>query len=256
MTLTQEDLTIQHFARIREFRRFSDGGCGLGLKLYSPLDEYLAEHGFLTQCRYSGGWITSHKGLLALETRDKRDAERRKPHNDLARRVGRWLERQGRLSWLNQRFEISTRNDSRAVEHLDLTPNHEYRGRGLLGPSHYISRPDVISINNTTRRVNYEPWIFEVKVSKRDFDGDVKKPQKRLAYALLAERIYYACPKGLIAIEDVPTGCGLLVETRKGVFDVLLEAPRCKILHSAHIKKLLKYSQIESSAEPRIGSFG
>ena len=240
MTLTQEDLTRKHFARLREFRRFSDGGRGPGLKLYSPLDEYLAEHGFLTQLGYSGGWITTHKGLLALETREKLEAKRRQPHNDLARRVGRWLERQGRLSWLNRRFEISTRNDSRAVEHLDLTPNREYRGRGLLGPSHYISRPDVISINNTIRRVNYEPWIFEVKVSKRDFDGDVKKPQKRLAYALLAERIYYACPKGLIAIEDVPTGCGLLVETRKGVFDVLLEAPRCKILHSAHINKLLK----------------
>jgi hypothetical protein len=240
MVQAEQDLSRAHFARLREFRKFS-GNRGIGLMLHSPQDKYLAERGFLTQGPHLGLWVVSDQGLSALEARESFEAERRRPHNDFAIRVARWLEHQGRRAWLNRSFEVSTRNDLRAVKHLDLMPRLAQPGTGFVGPLRYISRPDVISILPNTHRQNYEPWIFEVKVSRRDFFVDVEKPQKRLAYALLAERIYYACPRDLITIDEVPPGCGLVVEVRKGVFEVIAEAPRCKIRHSAHVNRLLRF---------------
>ena len=236
MTPLQEELTRHHFARLREFRRFS----GSGLQLYFPADEYLAKHGFLANGRSPGAWIVSNKGLHALESREEIEAKRRLPHNDLAKRIGLWLEGQGRLAWLNRPFEVSTRNNLHAVKHLDLKPSLGQPNAALLVSPRYLSRPDVISIQPTTYQSNYEPWIFEVKVSRQDYYVDIKKPHKRLAYALLAERIYYACPKGLIASNEVPAGCGLVAEAKDGTFEVLVEAPRRKIRHSAHIKRLLR----------------
>ena len=238
MTPPQEELTRHHFARLREFRRFS--GSGSGLLLYFPIDAYLAKHGFLAKGRHDRGWIVSNKGLHVLESREKLEAERRLPHNDLAKRIGLWLEAQGRLAWLNRPFEVSTRNNLHAVRHLDLKPSLAQPNTAVLGSSRYVSRPDVISIRPTTSRLNYEPWIFEVKVSRQDYYVDIKKPHKRLAYALLAERVYYACPKGLIANDEAPPGCGLVVEAKDGTFEVVVEAPRRKIRHSAHINKLLR----------------
>jgi hypothetical protein len=240
MTTSDEPLRRQHFARLREFRRYSDGGRGLGQTLNSPVDGYLAANGFLQPGKYRGGWIPSVKGLEALEAREKLEARGRQPHNDLARRVGCWLERQGRLAWLNRSFEVSTRNDLRAVKHLQLLSSLDEPDDYFSGPLCYTARPDVISILPSQRRAEHEPWIFEVKVSRRDFYVDVDKPEKRLAYALLAERVYYVCPQGLLSVDEVPPGCGFVVEKRAGVFEVLVEAPRCKVRHSAHINRLLR----------------
>ena len=185
-----EVLLRKHFASLRAFRKHSDGGNALGLRLSSPLDEYLAAKGLLSPGKYQGCWHPSAKGLEALEHHESLEASRRQPHNDLARRIGRWLERQGRLAWLNRSFDVSTLNDLRALKHLDLLPLPNDVDNKLFGPLKYVSRPDVLSILPADRRADFEPWIFEVKVSRRDFKIDVDKPQKRLAYALLAERVY------------------------------------------------------------------
>ena len=77
---------------------------------------------------------------------------------------------------------------------------------------------DVYSITKHGYRVE-----IEVKVSKADFRADFKKKHKherlaaavkadcRIDYAMGAPRqFYYAVPKGLIGIEDVPYYAGLL----------------------------------------------
>jgi hypothetical protein len=238
------ELTRQHFARLREYRRFSEDGRGLGQTIDSPVDEHLAERGFITPGRHQNGWIISDSGIQALEGRESIEAARREPHHDLASRVARWLERQGRLAWLNRSFEVFTRNDLRAVKHLGLICSDKATDPMFLGPMRYVSRPDVISVVPADRRAQVQPWIFEVKVSRRDFLVDVNNPRKRLAYAILAERVYYACPEGLIAVEEVPTGCGLVVESSRGTFQVLAEPPTCKVRHSAHINRLLGNSRL------------
>lgn len=69
------------------------------------------------------------------------------------------------------------------------------------------------------------PAIYEVKVSRADFLADLAKPEKRLAYAALAEAVYYCCPEGLICKEELPEGFGLLCEMQ-GQFELHQEPCR------------------------------
>ena len=170
MTLAPDDLPRRHLARLREYRRFSEiGRLALGLPIESLLDECLIERGLLRPGSCAEGWVISDRGREALEVCELREAKQRRPHQDLAQRVARWLERQGRLTWLNRSFEVSTRNDLRAVRHLGLMPSLDWHYDGFLGPMRQVSRPDVISILPSVRRAEFEPWIFELKVSRRDF---------------------------------------------------------------------------------------
>lgn len=227
-------------SRLSQFARFSRSG-GLGLCIESAVDELLAEHGFIKPGPRRPGWVITEKGNEALQVRYEQFIEQRRPHEDLVRRVARWLERQGRRAWINRTFSVTTLNDMRAVKHLGLASadgaGHDVR---FLGPQRFTARPDVFSIARAERRTEYQPSIFEIKVSRNDFFSDVDNPKKRLAYLLLAERVYYACPAGLVSLDELPPGCGLVVETRKGIFRVLHDPPACKTRHSAHLNELLR----------------
>ncbi len=65
--------------------------------------------------------------------------------------------------------------------------------------------------------INMSGYSFEieVKVSKSDFRADFKKEKHKLflepdGKRLLPNRFYYAVPKDLIAVEDVPVYAGLM----------------------------------------------
>jgi len=102
------------------------------------------------------------------------------------------------------------------------------------------ARPDVLSILRSSGRSQWQPWILEVKVSKADFQRDVAEPLKRYSYSLLAERVFYVCPAGLIAEIDVPAGCGLVVELKVGTFSIEKMPAVCKPARYAHINSLIR----------------
>ena len=70
---------------------------------------------------------------------------------------------------------------------------------------------------------------YEVKVSRNDFRREMKKPLKRRYGMLFSNRFYFAAPKGVIPVGDVPTECGLLevVQKTPGSYDLVttIEAP-------------------------------
>lgn len=76
-----------------------------------------------------------------------------------------------------------------------------------LGPMH-SPRPDVFVINKSYAKPN--PVSYECKVSVSDFRSDVTKGKWR-DYLAFSEGVIFAVPAGLIAKEDVPAGCGLIV---------------------------------------------
>jgi len=104
------------------------------------------------------------------------------------------------------------------------------------------SRPDVISIVSSASRSEWNSWILEAKVNRRDFLLDVKNPAKRYAYGLLAQQVFYLAPAGLISEDEVPKGCGLIFEIRPGAFSIVKAPAECKPLRSAHISRLLRES--------------
>lgn len=55
-----------------------------------------------------------------------------------------------------------------------------------------------------------ESLAVEIKVSRADFLADVRNPAKQARWRDLTHRMAYAAPKGLVAADEVPEGCGLL----------------------------------------------
>lgn len=56
----------------------------------------------------------------------------------------------------------------------------------------------------------YEKTAFEIKVSRSDFLREMKKPLKRRPALSVSNTFYFAAPKGMLKIEEIPVECGLL----------------------------------------------
>lgn len=68
---------------------------------------------------------------------------------------------------------------------------------------------------------------YEVKVSRSDFLAELKNPLKRRRALLLSNEFYFAAPKGLIGVSELPPEAGLVEvdpEFRQG-FHTLVAAP-------------------------------
>ena len=89
-------------------------------------------------------------------------------------------------------------------------------------------RPDVFACLPALKVRNAASAISEVKVSRADFFADLARPEKREAYAALAEAVYYCCPDGPIGRDEVPEGFGLLCEVAEGSFVLRKKARRAK----------------------------
>jgi hypothetical protein len=238
--LQDGQLTVQHFARLRHFARYTWDPQELGWPLRGLIDEELASLGLLQPGGKERGWFISKLGKEVFEFRAAFEAGRRKPHHALAARASRWLERQGRAAWLNRNFELHLKPDQRVLEILGLG-HEDFASIISQGANRKtVARPDVISIVPSETRSDWNCWILEAKVSRRDFVLDVRNPRKRYAYALLARQVFYLTPAGLISEDELPTGCGLIVESRPGFFAIVRNAGDCKPVRSAHINRLLR----------------
>ncbi len=91
-------------------------------------------------------------------------------------------------------------------------------------------KPDVFSVRHTTVEAYLEPVVHEIKVSRADLLGDLKKPAKRAAYLGLASACWYvlgqdAKGRPIAAPEEVPAECGVLQLEGEHLV-VAREAPR------------------------------
>lgn len=154
--------------------------------------------------------ITSY-GIEELQAELDREKARRRPHHDLAGRLSQWLRAQGRITW----------------ENIELLVPRTEGGKQAV-------RPDVFSLAATYDEKRINPRIYEVKVSRSDFLADVAKPDKRAGYLHLAEVLYYVAPAGMIAADEIPDHCGLLVETGKGEFNVVKRAKKRPVELTIH----------------------
>lgn len=65
---------------------------------------------------------------------------------------------------------------------------------------------------------------IEIKVSRGDFKHEMNHPLKRTAAYRLSNEMYFAVPKGLVALSEVPPDMGL-IEVDAGVATISHEAP-------------------------------
>ena len=132
-------------------------------------------------------------------------------HEALVDRVSREMTRAGRLAWRG------------------LSLRARLAGDGNTDKARWcIARPDVFSIRNTSVEAYAQPVVHEVKVSRADLLGDLRKPDKRAAYLDLGGECWYVlgCDgKGrpIGEPDEIPAGCGVLID-REGRLEVARSA--------------------------------
>jgi hypothetical protein len=81
---------------------------------------------------------------------------------------------------------------------------------------------------------------YEVKISRADFLSDIRSGKWR-KYLVSVERLYFAVPKGLVDLREVPSECGLTVRGARGWYTPRA-APRREIesrFHAGFVQSLL-----------------
>lgn len=78
------------------------------------------------------------------------------------------------------------------------------------GRSHHsLQRLDGFALNclphNSMKRVCYE-----IKTSRADYLGEMKNPLKRRLGLHLSNEFFFATPIGMLSLDEVPSGCGLI----------------------------------------------
>ena len=167
-------------------------------------------------------------GLGVLHQHRQADIQNRSGHHSLGERLAHHLRSEGRITWED-------------IEFKNLVADKESKTPGGDCYAYWrVVRPDVFSIAPSLNIKTANPCVHEVKVSRADFLSDLAKPQKREAYALLAQAVYYVAPEGIIQTSEVPQGMGLMVERKQGEFVLLKRPKKNKVeLHPHHFLNLI-----------------
>jgi hypothetical protein len=89
----------------------------------------------------------------------------------------------------------------------------------------HVQRADVITVKPSYTR--FCVAIYEVKVSRADFQGDLRAEKWR-GYLSHCHRIFFAVPAGMVKKEEIPPEAGLIVRGPKG-WQVQKSAPAREI---------------------------
>jgi hypothetical protein len=203
VTDSQPRITRRHLTRLRQIHRSSGWPCR------DPIEIDLLVAGLVHSVRDEQGRETLHltpAGLQALAESHATNRASRNAHDDLVMRVAQQVQREGRVAWtgLNLRAQVD----------------------GVWAQA----IPDLFSIRHTTVEAYLEPVVHEIKVSRADLLGDLKRPQKRAAYLAMASQVYYVLGQTTTGApiaqpDDIPPACGVMIASGDRV-DVVRVAPR------------------------------
>ena len=236
-------LTRRHQQRLREVYRSA------GWPSADPLEVELLAAGLLERRCSPEGHETlrlTDAGIQVLAQSHASNRAARSPHEALVARVADDLGRSGRLAWrgLSLRVPLPDRlfvapNSASSTSCVSSTGVAEPAALGKLfdedaaaAPDHRwcMAMPDVFSIRRSSVEAYLEPVVHEIKVSRADLLGDLKKPAKRAAYLAMAGACWYVLGvdvKGrpIARPDEVPPECGVLQLTGTALV-VARPAPR------------------------------
>jgi len=204
-------LTRLHARRLREVYRSAGWPC------CDPVEIDLLAAGLLERVRTPQGHETlrvSDAGIAHIAGSLQRNRGALSAHEALVEQVAREMTRGGRIAWRGLTLRAR------------LSPLEE-GGK----PRWCITRPDVFSIRNTSVEAYAQPVVHEVKVSRADLLGDLRKADKRAAYLDLGGECWYvlgrdARGRPIAEPEEIPDGCGVLVQ--QGERLVVARAATCR----------------------------
>jgi hypothetical protein len=74
---------------------------------------------------------------------------------------------------------------------------------------HELQRLDAFALN-CLPHLGMRRICYELKASRADFLGEVKRPLKRRIGMRFSNEFYFVTPAGMLALDEVPTDCGLV----------------------------------------------
>lgn len=132
-------------------------------------------------------------GVQALAAGLNRNRAARDAHETLVERVALEMLRGGRIAWRG------------------LTLRAGLPGEEDGGKTRWVNAmPDVFSIRHSTVEDYLEPAIHEVKVSRADLLGELRKPAKSAAYRALAGQCWFVLKAGIAEVDEIPPEYGVL----------------------------------------------
>lgn len=202
-TPTPPRVTRKHLTRLREIYRSSGWPCR------DPLEVDLIVGGLVQPERDDQGRETLHltpAGLQALADAHATNRANRSTHDELVMQVAQRMQQEGRIAWTQPAL------------------------RAQVDGAWTQAIPDVFSIRHTTVEAYLEPVVHEIKVSRADLLGDLKRPEKRAAYLAMASQVYYvlglnAKGQSIAKADEVPAECGVMVATTAGL-EILRVSPK------------------------------
>ncbi len=213
----------RHHQRLRDVYRSA------GWPSLDTLEVELLAKGLLARLQTAGGFEVlrvTDAGIAELAAAHAGNVLARSAHEQLVEKVARHLTDSGRIAWRGLSVLAKVPNDSgmaAAMRELgeELPPEPERC---------WVSAcPDVFSIRNTTVPAYLAPIVHEIKVSRADLLGDLKKPLKRAAYLHIASECWYvlgtnAKGKAIGKANEVPDECGVLM-LEDGALNIARTAP-------------------------------
>ena len=232
-------LTRPHLRRLREIHRSA------GWPSHDMLEVELLAAGLLERQGQGAGGVETlrltDEGIRQLAQGFARNKAARTPHEALVEQVALAQVRAGRLAWRGLALRVQVpQATGLAAESAPPGPTAQLSMPGWSPPEPLavpdaqqawcVACPDVFSIRHSSVEAYLEPVVHEIKVSRADLLGDLKKPAKRAAYLGLSSACWYvlgqdARGRPIGSADDVPPECGVMLATAQGLV-VAREAPR------------------------------
>lgn len=197
------DIKPLHCRRLREVWRSAGWPCR------DSIEAELLAAGLLERVLHEGGHETlrvTDAGVRLIAETHRNHRRAFDTHEALVERVAREMGRAGRIVWrgLALRAPVATAQGSSAWA---------------------TAMPDVYSIRHTTVEDHLEPIAHEIKVSRADLLGDLRRGHKRAAYLALSSACWYVIAAGIAEPEEIPPECGVIV-AGPSALEVARPAPR------------------------------
>lgn len=137
-------------------------------------------------------------GIAHLAGAAEGNRQARSAHEALVDKVAESMMRDGRLVWTGLNLRARLTGESNEDTHWKMC------------------QPDVFSIRNSSRQEYLEPVVHEIKVSRADLLGDLKRAEKRQSYLDVGGQCWYVLgngPKGkpIAEPDEIPNECGVMI---------------------------------------------
>ncbi len=153
----------------------------------------------------AGGWVerlleadgrerlrVTDVGVTLIAASLTRNRTARDAHETLVERVATEMQRAGRIAWRGLALRAGLPQEDGRMQWVN-------------------AMPDVYSIRNSTVEDYLEPAIHEIKVSRADLLGELRKPTKSAAYRALCGQCWFVLKAGIAQPEEIPPEFGVLI---------------------------------------------